>query len=131
MAIQFAALIETIMEITGTIVQILPEVGGTSKTGNAWRKQDYVLETKDQYPKKICFNAWGDKIDQFALQPGDDVTVSFDIESKEYNGRWFTEVKAWTVRKGSSNPVSAALESEPPVYAGLPLPPQPEDDLPF
>ena len=45
------------MELTGNIVQILPEVGGTSKTGNAWRKQEYILETKDQYPKKICFNA--------------------------------------------------------------------------
>ena len=119
------------MELTGNIVQILPEVGGTSKTGNAWRKQDYILETKDQYPKKVCFNAWGEKIDQFALKVGEEVTVSFDIESREYNGRWFTEVKAWTVRKGAASPVSSGVESEPPVYTGLPPSPLPEDDLPF
>ena len=77
------------MEISGTIVQILPEVGGTSKAGNAWRKQEYILETKDQYPKKICFNAWGEKIDQFGLQAGDDATVSCDVESREYNGKWY------------------------------------------
>ena len=119
------------MELTGNIVQILPEVGGTSKTGNAWRKQEYILETKDQYPKKICFNAWGEKIDQFALKAGEEVTVSFDIESREYNGRWFTEVKAWTVRKGAASPVSVGVESEPPVNVGLPPSPLPEDDLPF
>jgi hypothetical protein len=120
------------MEITGTIIQILPEVGGTGKTGNAWRKQEYILETKDQYPKKICFNAWGDKIDQFALQQGDEATVSFDVESREYNGRWFTEVKAWNVRKGAAAPAaSGGTSSEPPVYAGLPPSALPEDDLPF
>ena len=119
------------MEITGTIVQILPEVGGTGKTGNPWRKQDYILETKDQYPKKICFNAWGDKIDQFALQAGDEATVSFDIESKEYNGRWFTEVKAWGVRKGAPIP-QGENSSIPPVYTSPPnLPPTDADDLPF
>jgi len=118
------------MEISGTIIQILPEVGGTSKTGNAWRKQEYVLETKDQYPKKICFNAWGEKIDQFALKEGDDAIVSFDIESREYNGRWFTEVKAWSVRKETSAPQAA--NSEPPVFSGPPaFSPSEADDLPF
>jgi len=119
------------MDITGTIVQILPEVGGTGKTGNPWRKQEYILETKDQYPKKICFNAWGDKIDQFALQAGDETTVSFDIESREYNGRWFTEVKAWSVRKGGAS-VQDNQTSNPPVYSSPPpLPPTDADDLPF
>jgi len=118
------------MEINGTITQILPEVGGTGKTGNPWRKQDYILETKDQYPKKICFNAWGEKIDQFALQAGDDVTVSFDVESREYNGKWFTEVKAWSVRKGTAQ--AQENRSEPPVFSGPPpLPPTDSDDLPF
>ena len=120
------------MEITGTIIQILPEVGGTGKTGNPWRKQDYILETKDQYPKKICFNAWGEKIDQFALQAGDEATVSFDIESREYNGRWFTEVKAWSVRKGTALSQSENPTSPPPVYSSPPpLPPTDADDLPF
>jgi hypothetical protein len=118
------------MEITGTIVQILPEVGGTGKTGNPWRKQEYILETKDQYPKKICFNVWGDKIDQFALQNGEEATVSFDVESKEYNGRWFTEVKAWGIRKGSGSSNQTEM-SAPPVYSAPPLPPSDSDELPF
>ena len=79
------------MEITGKIIQVLPEVGGISKAGNEWKKQEYVLETHDQYPKKVCFQIFGaDKIAQAAIQPGEELTVSFDIDSREYQGRWFT-----------------------------------------
>ena len=67
------------MEVSGKIIAILPIQGGTSKSGNEWKKQDYILETHDQYPKKICFNLWGEKIDQYAIQSGEEVTVSFDI----------------------------------------------------
>ena len=75
------------MEITGKIIQVLPEVGGVSKAGNEWKKQEYVLETHDQYPKKVCFQIFGaDKIAQAAIQPGEELTVSFDIDSREYQG---------------------------------------------
>ena len=68
------------MEITGKIIQVLPEVGGVSKAGNEWKKQEYVLETHDQYPKKVCFQIFGaDKIAQAAIQPGEELTVSFDM----------------------------------------------------
>ena len=90
------------MEITGKIIHVLPETGGQSQKGS-WKKQEYVIETKAQYPKKICFSAWGDKIDQFGIRQGEEVTVSIDIESREYNGRWYTEVKAWKVNKGSGS----------------------------
>ena len=81
------------MEITGKIIQVLPEVGGVSKAGNEWKKQEYVLETHDQYPKKVCFQIFGaDKIAQAAIQPGEELTVSFDIDSREYQGRWFTSI---------------------------------------
>jgi len=86
------------MEISGKIIQVLQEQGGTGRNG-AWRKQDYVLETTGQYPKKVCMTVWGDKIDQFALKEGQDVTAGIEVESREYNGKWYTDVKAWKVDK--------------------------------
>jgi len=96
------------MELSGKIVQILPEQGGTSTKGS-WRKRDYILELPGTYPKKVCLTVWGDNIDQFNMNMGDEVNASVDIESREYNGRWYTDVKAWKVEKGNqskSNPTS-------------------------
>jgi hypothetical protein len=91
------------MEINGKIVQVLNEQTGNGRNG-VWRKRDYVLETKGQYPKKVCVTVWGDKIDQFGMQVGDEVTAGIEIESREYNGRWYTDVKAWKVDKqGADN----------------------------
>ena len=89
------------MELTGKIIQLLPEESGQSARG-PWRKQQYILETEGQYPKKVCFMAWGDKIDEFKLQEGEDVVVSINIESREYNGRWYTDVKAWKIQRGNA-----------------------------
>ncbi len=98
------------MELTGKVIQQLPEAGGNSKSGNAWRKQEYILETVGQYPKKICVSLWGDKIDQFSLKQGENVTMGIDIESREYNGRWYTEVKAYKVdRTGSAGSVTTNM----------------------
>jgi hypothetical protein len=83
------------MDLSGKIIGQLPEVGGNSKSGNAWRKQEYILETGGQYPKKVCIALWGDKIEQFGLKVGEQVTLGIDVESREYNGRWYTEVKAY------------------------------------
>jgi len=92
------------MELIGKVIQKLPEAGGNSKSGNAWRKQEFIIETGGQYPKKVCASLWGDKIDQFPINQGDQVTLSIDVESREYNGRWYTEVKAYRVDYGSSSP---------------------------
>ena len=81
------------MEIKGRIIHILPLQEGVSKAGNPWKKQEYVLETLDQYPKKVCFDLFGDKADQYRAEIGDEVVLSFDIESREYNGRWFNEIR--------------------------------------
>ena len=89
-----------IVEIKGKIIEILPEKSGQSANGE-WRKQEYILETDTSYPKKICFMAWGDKIGEFNLQQGENVEVSVDLESREYNGRWYTDVKAWKVSRDS------------------------------
>ncbi len=70
------------MEIKGKVIQALPEQSGNGRNGT-WRKQDYILETTGQYPKKVCVTVWGDKIDQFALQPGEEVTAGVEVESRE------------------------------------------------
>lgn len=87
------------MEITGKIIAVLPLATGQGKNGT-WRSQDYVLETQDQYPKKVCFNLFNDRIDQYQLAIDEQVNVSFDIESREFNGRWYTTIRAWKVEKG-------------------------------
>lgn len=94
------------MEISGKIIAVLPIATGQGKNGT-WRSQDYVLETGDQYPKKVCFNLFGDKIDQFPMAIDDQVTVSFDVESREYNGRWYTSIRAWKIEKGAVNAAAA------------------------
>jgi len=97
------------MDISGKIIAVLPLATGQGKNGT-WRSQDYVLETADQYPKKVCFNLFNDKIDQFPIAIDDQVNVSFDVESREYNGRWYTTVRAWKIEKGAINasPITSA-----------------------
>ena len=65
-----------------------------------WKSQEYVIETHDQYPKKMVFNIFGaEKIDQFAIKAGEELLVSFDIDAHEYNGRWFNNVRAWNIQR--------------------------------
>ena len=89
------------MELEGKIVQVNQLQSGQSKNGS-WKKQEFILETKSQYPKKVCVTVWGDKIDQFNLSQNDDVTLSIELESREYNGRWYTDVRAWKAVKSGS-----------------------------
>ncbi len=129
------------MEIQGKIIEILPLQSGIGKaSGKEWKKQDYVLETLEQYPRKICFNLWSDNIDKFAIQMGEELTVSIDIESREYNGRWYTDIRAWRVERGVNvgQPVAPApsvapadpLAQAPTTSAVNPLDTA-TDDLPF
>ena len=85
------------MEIQGKIIVVLPERSGVSQRGNQWRSISYVLETQEQYPKKLAFDVTNDKIDQLNIQLGEILTVQFDINAREYNGRWFNSVNAWNV----------------------------------
>lgn len=119
------------MDISGVISQVFPEVSGAKQGGGSWRKQEFLLETQDQYPKKVLMQIWGDRIDQFALKPGESVVVSFDVEARENNGRWYNDVKAWKIRKGAGEHTRAHT-SAPPDPVGLsPLPPDDSDVLPF
>jgi len=84
------------MQLTAKLVQLLPLQTGTGKNG-AWKKQDIIVETEGQYPKKVCVSIWGDKINESQLQVGSQLSILFDLESREYNGRWYTDVKAWKI----------------------------------
>ena len=137
------------MEVEGKIIQKLPLQSGTSKAGTAWSKQIYVLETKnDTYPRKIAFDFFGDRVNQYPLEVGDDVRLSFDIESREFNGRWYTDIRGWKAEKLDPNAVQPqAAAAAPQQYNAAPMPEgsvaanepapapdlsqQPEDDLPF
>lgn len=122
------------MEIIGKVAHLLPLVTGQGRNGE-WRKQEFVIEIPDgQFPKKICFSLWGDKIDQAALSMNDTVKVMFDVESREYNGRWFTEAKAWRVEKqGAGSTAATPIQTsttQVPIESSFNEVPG-ADDLPF
>ena len=132
------------MELTGRIIAVMEPRGGVSaRTGNAWMTQEYVLEVPGTYPKRCVFNIFGeDRIKQFNIQNGEDLRVQFDIDAREYNGRWFNAIRAYTIVRGQVQPVAGAPEAAPlpqqPSAVAAPFPPAQEpagegsaDDLPF
>lgn len=123
------------MEVKGKIIAVLPEISGTSKAGNPWKKREYVLETLENYPKKVHFDFFGERADQFPLNLGDVITLSFDIESREYNGRWFTSIRGWKAEKGDAAmagaPAAPAQAMPASAYPGAGAPPAPQAPAPF
>ncbi len=119
------------MEVEGKIIQFIGERSGVSKAGNPWKTKEYVLETKESYPRKIAFDFFGDRADQYPLNVGDEIRLSFDIESREYQGRWFTSIRGWM-----SEPLAAPAAADPIAPIGT-VPPPPavdggsDSDLPF
>lgn len=94
------------MEIQGKLISKLTEQTGTSAKGE-WKKQDAVIETLEQFPKKVCITFWGERADELKkLNEGDSVKVFFDIESREYQGKWYTNLKAWKFETSASTPTS-------------------------
>ena len=91
------------LDITGKIIQILPSTTGTSKAGKDWVKQEFIVETQEAYPKKICVSLMGDKVQELKKYvPGNEVKVSLNIESREYQGKWYTNVNAWRIEPGNA-----------------------------
>ena len=137
------------MELTGRIIAVMPAQSGVSaRTGNNWMSQEYVIEVPGQYPRKCVFRLFGeDRIKQFNVQQGEDLTVQFDIDAHEYNGRWFNEIRAYNIFRGQvQQPVAGAAPVGAPAAAPFPpaggatapFPPAQEpspegtaDDLPF
>lgn len=86
------------MEIEGKIIQELPMQSGTSKAGNPWKKREWVLETFGSYPRKVKFHVFGDRSDTIGIEVGNSYALSFDLESREFNGRWYTDVSVYQAR---------------------------------
>ena len=145
------------MDLTGKIIAIMEAQSGVSaRTGNSWMSQDYVIEVPGQFPRRMVFRIFGeDRIKQFSIQAGEEVTVQFDIDAHEFNGRWFNDIRAYNIIRGgqmagtvpsatpftqpTAQPVQGAATPFPPAGdAAAPFPPAQEpagenaaDDLPF
>lgn len=135
------------MDSTGKVIAILPANSGVSaRTGNPWMSQEYVIEVPGQYPRKMVFRIFGeDRIKQFNIQAGEEITVQFDIDAHEYNGRWFNEIRAYNIIRGqvaqtvpAATPFAPQQAEAPQQAATSPFPPAQEpagegaaDDLPF
>lgn len=120
------------MEFEGTVYKVLPVVKGTSQRGE-WVKQEVVFELPGEFNRKICVGFWGDKAtDAGNLKEGEKLSVSINVESREYNGRWFTEARAWKMTRVAAQPAGMPPADMPPFDPGNePYRNDPADDLPF
>ena len=118
------------MELRGKIVVVQPVQTGEGKNG-IWKKQEYVIEYDQsaQYPRRMMFNLWGDKIDQFNIKEGQMLKISFDIDCREYNGRWYNDIRAWKIEADSE--ATAANANFPPAEDPFGAPPDETSDLPY
>ena len=131
------------MEIIGKAIAALPVKSGVSqRTGEQWQSREYVIETQEQYPKKMCFEVFGtDKLKEFNIRNNDLIKVHFDITAREYNGKWYNSVRAWKlehVNPQTQTTETTQVQTSAPVQAQTPATPAPaaaaqesEDDLPF
>jgi Domain of unknown function (DUF3127) len=130
------------LEIEGSLIKVLPEETGQGQKG-VWVKQNFVIETEEQYPKKVCFTAWGDKAaDLKTYTLGEKLKVTFSVESREYNERWYSDIRAYRIdvlgsgggtsspSSQAQSPSSSAPKQAPPV-ADLPSFSADDQDLPF
>ena len=132
------------MELQGKVIAVLPEKSGVSARGE-WKAQSYVIETHEQYPKKLCFDVFGaDRLAQFNIQSGEELLVSFEIDAHEYQGRFFNQVRAWNViRPGQQAPAQggynvgnpqagaqAVYQAQQAAMAGAPSPTNPQNPYP-
>lgn len=138
------------MDLTGKVIAIMEARGGVSaRTGNSWMTQEYVIEVPGQYPRKMVFSIFGeDRIKNFNIQAGEEITVQFDIDAREYNGRWYNDIRAYNILRGQAGGSIPQATPFPPAQqpvgqdgagaAAAPFPPAQEpagegaaDDLPF
>jgi hypothetical protein len=121
------------IQVKGTVIQILKPESGVSKAGKEWKKQEFVIETNEQFPKKVCFTLFGDKSSLLdGITEGAEVEVFFSVESRDFNGKWFHNINAWKIEAASA---ASAAKSYPPEFSSDDIPPESADDsgndLPF
>lgn len=126
-----------IMEITGKITQFLPVQEGTSARGG-WKKQEFIIQTEEKFPKNVCITAWAEKVDELSrYKVNDTVKLSVNVESREYNGRWYTDIRFWKIESVTGSDQNAApaqqFDQAPPVFEQEQSHSQADesDDLPF
>lgn len=122
------------MDVKGKVTHILPVQSGVSKAGKEWSKQEFVIESEEQFPKSICFTLFGDKLSLLnGIKTGMQVEVFFNVESREFGGKWYHNINAWKINavqaEGDGHPGFSSNDIPPPSYDGEPEPPV--DDLPF
>jgi hypothetical protein len=133
------------MEITGKVVRLGALTEGTSARG-PWRKQDLIIETEEQFPKTVCLTCWTNQIDEIQkFAPGQTIKAQIDLSSREFNGKWYTDVRVWRFEPigATTAPVAApaqpmqqpTMHQTPPAAAPVTdyFPPAEDsvDDLPF
>lgn len=119
------------MQVKGTLIQKLRPESGVSKAGKEWSKQDFVIETNEQFPKKICFTLFGDKTSLInGISEGSEIEVFFTVESRDFNGKWYHNINAWKIENAATQ-----ARNFPPEYSVSDIPPEQIDDsgndLPF
>ena len=120
------------LQVQGSLIKLLPEQKGEGRNGT-WVKREFIIETTEEFPKKICFSIWGDKSKDLAnLKLNDFVKVSFDISSREYNDKWYSDIRAWKIEKADNKPTNSKAPETPPIPEND-IPPEimGSDDLPF
>ena len=119
------------MDFTGKLISLLPPQTGEGKNG-PWKKQDIIFEYGDSYPKKVSISVWGDKINSQLFVPGNMLVVHFEIESREYNGKWYTDCKAWKMEPvGAATSQNDGVQDFPSFEGGFQEGSNDTDDLPF
>lgn len=114
------------LSVKGKVEQILKPESGVSRAGKEWNKREFVIETDEQFPRKVCFTLFGDKTSLInGLTPGTEVEVSFNLESREYNGKYFHNINAWKIDKVSAE----NLPEPPPGFSPDDVPPPSEEDM--
>lgn len=130
------------MEIVGKAIAALPVRSGVShRTGEQWQSREYVIETQEQFPKKMCFEVFGtDKLKEFNIRNNDLIKVHFDITAREYNGKWYNSIRAWKVEHvnqdgsaagATANQVAASSPQAQATQSASPAAKESDDDLPF
>lgn len=124
------------MDIQGKFIRLLEPVTGQGKNG-PWKKQEFILEIPGDFPKKLCIANWNDKADLQGLKEGDEVKAFIDVESREFNNKWYTDVKIWKLERTAAAPPASKSDAfgAPPDFSAPPPAPEDEvstdDDLPF
>lgn len=125
---------ENKQKVSGRIIAVMQMKTGTSQKGT-WASQEYVLETHDSYPQRVCFEVFGtEKIQQFNIQMNDEVDIMYNFDAREFKGRWYNTIRVWSVFKrseGGQSQVAAQSSSDAPKASEQKVNGDDVPDLPF